>query len=249
MRGKRTVMGVDDAGRRITPADAGKTEYRLQQQNILWDHPRGCGENIYCRIEGEDAAGSPPRMRGKQSATFLRESVRRITPADAGKTNRAARHRRSHWDHPRGCGENNAATVMKPGTPGSPPRMRGKPADAATTPAPTRITPADAGKTRNIRSPQNPLKDHPRGCGENVQAEQAAPYDIGSPPRMRGKHCQGLLDAWLTGITPADAGKTSKIEHISLSVQDHPRGCGENTFVTPTRGSASGSPPRMRGKR
>ena len=65
MRGKRTVMGVDDAGRRITPADAGKTEYRLQQQNILWDHPRGCGENIYCRIEGEDAAGSPPRMRGK----------------------------------------------------------------------------------------------------------------------------------------------------------------------------------------
>ena len=86
MRGKRTVMGVDDAGRRITPADAGKTEYRLQQQNILWDHPRGCGENIYCRIEGEDAAGSPPRMRGKPVCADMLVSSLGITPADAGKT-------------------------------------------------------------------------------------------------------------------------------------------------------------------
>ena len=187
-------------------------------------------------------------MRGKQSATFLRESVRRITPADAGKTNRAARHRRSHWDHPRGCGENNAATVMKPGTPGSPPRMRGKPADAATTPAPTRITPADAGKTRNIRSPQNPLKDHPRGCGENVQAEQAAPYDIGSPPRMRGKPQAARSFARGTGITPADAGKTLKLFMFVYSFQDHPRGCGENHCIFPSTISPWGSPPRMRGK-
>ena len=106
MRGKRTVMGVDDAGRRITPADAGKTEYRLQQQNILWDHPRGCGENLVAADKRTLDVGSPPRMRGKRSVTDTRYTVRRITPADAGKTNRSIKQAESVRDHPRGCGEN-----------------------------------------------------------------------------------------------------------------------------------------------
>ena len=66
--------------------------------------------------------------------------------------------------------------------------MRGKPADAATTPAPTRITPADAGKTLIISVIFDRRRDHPRGCGENW--------------------VYWANDVTLTGITPADAGKT-----------------------------------------
>ena len=65
MRGKLYVAFLAHYKSRITPADAGKTAARQVRLPAGRDHPRGCGENIYCRIEGEDAAGSPPRMRGK----------------------------------------------------------------------------------------------------------------------------------------------------------------------------------------
>ena len=65
--------------------------------------------------------------------------------------------------------------------------MRGKLIDFRVFLAFDGITPADAGKTASCLTDFFDVKDHPRGCGENVQAEQTAPYDIGSPPRMRGK--------------------------------------------------------------
>ena len=65
-------------------------------------------------------------MRGKQSATFLCASVRRITPADAGKTRLHAATAITSTDHPRGCGENVQQNFGMAGKLGSPPRMRGK---------------------------------------------------------------------------------------------------------------------------
>ena len=45
MRGKQ--VGAREAGlaQRITPADAGKTHFKISSFVILEDHPRGCGEN------------------------------------------------------------------------------------------------------------------------------------------------------------------------------------------------------------
>ena len=51
-----------------------------------------------------------------------------------------------------------------------------------------RITPADAGKTRESVARPDVVEDHPRGCGENRL-------------RLGGLGCSA-------GITPADAGKT-----------------------------------------
>ena len=53
--------------------------------------------------------------------------MRRITPADAGKTKNLALVKLDSWDHPRGCGENNFPPYFAPSVKGSPPRMRGKP--------------------------------------------------------------------------------------------------------------------------
>ena len=51
-----------------------------------------------------------------------------------------------------------------------------------------RITPADAGKTQKGIPISRYIEDHPRGCGENLVAADKRTLDVGSPPRMRGKH-------------------------------------------------------------
>ena len=45
---------------------------------------------------------------------------------------------------------------------------------------------------------------------------------------MRGKRIQAACIACIAGITPADAGKTPLHGAYQRTVQDHPRGCGEN---------------------
>ena len=65
--------------------------------------------------------------------------------------------------------------------------MRGKPVDAAHNQKRYRITPADAGKTAMGDNKRMTQRDHPRGCGENIEALPQIIDSIGSPPRMRGK--------------------------------------------------------------
>ena len=167
-------------------------------------------------------------MRGKRICFSVRTQQTGITPADAGKTTRRQR--------------------MSDSQPGSPPRMRGKHFAFVRTPIGVGITPADAGKTNHTSLPhfghwdhprgcgENLLKrsrsfrqrDHPRGCGENRYGVTRLLENIGSPPRMRGKHfALGTLDC-AKRITPADAGKTDREGYFFMTEEDHPRGCGEN---------------------
>ena len=127
--------------------------------------------------------------------------------------------------------------------------MRGKPALRRGLRVPKRITPADAGKTQ--RTAYNGLRneDHPRGCGENIEALPQIINSIGSPPRMRGKPPQSRFSLPCCGITPADAGKTEESNFGRKQFEDHPRGCGENTLRLLLHLRLRGSPPRMRGKR
>ena len=52
----------------------------------------------------------------------------------------------------------------------------------------------------------------------------------------------------ISGITPADAGKTGCALTQEDEKEDHPRGCGENLTTSPQNSASAGSPPRMRGK-
>ena len=147
-------------------------------------------------------------MRGKPLTQTPCTARARITPADAGKTTtRKAKHRTGR-DHPRGCGENVYVFPCVRNKPGSPPRMRGKPLLPQNGHGLSRITPADAGKTKKRRNEIEKTKDHPRGCGENNMFWNRASQPLGSPPRMRGKQTLRLHMLCLMGITPADAGKT-----------------------------------------
>ena len=127
-------------------------------------------------------------MRGKQRLLALKHVGYGITPADAGKTQFFAFAPRRDQDHPRGCGENLSTYPSWAAKSGSPPRMRGKHLHRRNDVRYTRITPADAGKTRLQRRINMPKEDHPRGCGENIDNLPLLLDAVGSPPRMRGKH-------------------------------------------------------------
>ena len=48
---------------------------------------------------------------------------------------------------------------------------------------------------------------------------------------MRGKEYFLLLTYQLLGITPAHAGKSFQVKCLGFVIRDHPRTCGEKTFV------------------
>ena len=70
----------------------------------------------------------------------------------------------------------------------------------------------------------------------------------GSPPRMRGKVDEKLVDLLENRITPAYAGKSFPALLSGLRRWDHPRVCGEKAGTLRQRNPVRGSPPRMRGK-
>ena len=208
MRGKLDSIVFVPCDSRITPADAGKTHLVGINQSHPRDHPRGCGENGISVPSVKTITGSPPRMRGKPSSDTRAVITCRITPADAGKTPSCDGRPPEYEDHPRGCGENDSFYLPLRQVKGSPPRMRGKLAMLMLCALRPGITPADAGKTSIVHAYYYTIKDHPRGCGENLPPVLLLMPQAGSPPRMRGKPSREEVTFFLPRITPAGAGKT-----------------------------------------
>ena len=65
---------------------------------------------------------------------------------------------------------------------------------------------------------------------------------------MRGKEATVIDFCNVIGITPAYAGKSSRIPRLHLRDRDHPRLCGEKVADTYHPHYHVGSPPPMRGK-
>ena len=126
--------------------------------------------------------------------------------------------------------------------------MRGKVSTIDTTPFTVGITPAYAGKRFRFERSQCRFWDHPRLCGEKIMSVMKLRNTSGSPPPMRGKVPSFLPVSAADGITPAYAGKRSRVDLCTTSSQDHPRLCGEKTEILFAHGCHLGSPPPMRGK-
>ena len=112
-----------------------------------------------------------------------------------------------------------------------------------------RITPAGAGKTGLHATTFAENGDHPRRCGENLQKVSKSSMITGSPPQVRGKPLFIIFIERRPRITPAGAGKTTDSNSGKCAYTDHPRRCGENTWVNTTITINVGSPPQVRGKR
>ena len=148
VRGKLSANTYDSKASRITPACAGKTCLYINFIYYIQDHPRVCGENLLAEEGLSEAAGSPPRVRGKPDNLDEHDLIIRITPACAGKTKEQGGSYPSHKDHPRVCGENISHFARLSHAGGSPPRVRGKLARQKIWTTQDRITPACAGKTQ-----------------------------------------------------------------------------------------------------
>ena len=179
--------------------------------------------SVNCTMEG-----SPPRMRGKVLAL--------------------ASLMLCHRDHPRVCGEKQAAVALPQPVLGSPPRMRGKACLTLIIRLLLGITPAHAGKSLPAVLKCPPTRDHPRVCGEKRRVRSWRALLLGSPPRMRGKVVLSSENPLCRGITPAYAGKSRSSARPHHSHRDHPRACGEKTEYRALVTAHQGSPPRMRGK-
>ena len=167
-----------------------------------------CGEKWVLPDGAGNVQGSPPRVRGKAAIPIQFNVVRRITPACAGKS---ARH-----------------IFIIHCSAGSPPRVRGKGQLRAATAVYTGITPACAGKSCLLRKMFIQHQDHPRVCGEKALSIFLVRLIQGSPPRVRGKGTASPTSNDEIGITPACAGKSGTINHVTQLI--------------------AGSPPRVRGK-
>ena len=187
-------------------------------------------------------------MRGKLLGQSVLPDQRRITPAGAGKTRRQPKNCHLRQDHPRRCGENHVEKNKKLQQLGSPPQVRGKPAEIRHRRHSRRITPAGAGKTFCRRLRRACTRDHPRRCGENSNGRRVSNSITGSPPQVRGKLQRHRSSSPRQGITPAGAGKTHSRESQPSRPTDHPRRCGENHTALTMLQQQPGSPPQVRGK-
>ena len=64
--------------------------------------------------------------------------------------------------------------------------------------------------------------------GEDLAMESPVTIGEGSPPHARGRLEQKVNHIEQVGITPACAGKTSRPDGLSLTIEDHPRMRGED---------------------
>ncbi len=194
------------------------------------DHPRACGEQGSVDRPGEGQVGSPPRVRGTGRCPAWRWPGRRITPARAGNRPMIHQALTQQRDHPRACGEQVQHLGLISHGQGSPPRVRGTDALAASAADLYGITPARAGNSPRRPFPRLGSGDHPRACGEQLPSCKMYRFFMGSPPRVRGTDHRYRSVYSMEGITPARAGNSIFYSLDYSYLKDHPRACGEQSM-------------------
>ena len=146
------------------------------------------------------------------------------------------------------CGEKPIRAYVMIWNQGSPPRVRGKVHVSPGQVGGVGITPAYAGKRPLRCRPRSAGRDHPRVCGEKGYIRCRSCFELGSPPRVRGKVVPICVTPQAVGITPACAGKSALCASGGDRSRDHPRVCGEKENELREFAAQIGSPPRVRGK-
>ena len=105
MRGKAFDPSLIILNKRITPAYAGKREFRRVQTLLHQDHPRLCGEKSAEIMAEHDAEGITPAYAGKRVPKIPQTQRTRDHPRLCGKRAVSGISLALTWDHPRLCGE------------------------------------------------------------------------------------------------------------------------------------------------
>ena len=177
------------------------------------DHPRMRGEHGYACLLVLRKWGSSPHARGTLRRPRMRWRRHGIIPACAGNTRLIAGTKGRNKDHPRMRGEHQITNVLLDNLPGSSPHARGTPGKHSIKWSGTGIIPACAGNTASEASPKTRSWDHPRMRGEHCQFVINANSQSGSSPHARGTPRVPCACAPRAGIIPACAGNTLPFHH------------------------------------
>ena len=130
---------------------------------------------------------------------------------------------------------------------GSSPRVRGTAISAEAGTAHGRFIPACAGNSKAMTGSAPCKAVHPRVCGEQTEAADAAMPITGSSPRVRGTGQNDGKRAMHRRFIPACAGNSHRRRPRTGSGPVHPRVCGEQSPLSIMPAMNSGSSPRVRG--
>ena len=187
-----------------------------------------CGKDLYTSENPLFLSGSPPHVRERLCRKIIFQGGQGITPACAGKTMHRAFRYQNGWDHPRMCGKDPLPALRRRSDKGSPPHVRERLSFSRSMSCNSRITPACAGKTSDVRTIRRCAGDHPRMCRKDLLRGALTRGGGGSPPHVRERLSDSIQELRELRITPACAGKTSP--HIGCGARpgDHPRMCGKD---------------------
>ena len=209
--------------------------------------PAGAGQTVLRSPRGVVVQGSSPQVRGRPGFGPALRCWLGLIPAGAGQTNWRGRERSHHRAHPRRCGADSSAAVIRLNSSGSSPQVRGRLGPEWFTVGILGLIPAGAGQTTRLcssrccsegSSPQvrgrlwrssrrwPPRGAHPRRCGADVLVPLVEKTAEGSSPQVRGRHTAARIGGEKGGLIPAGAGQTPRCRCGPLRPGAHPRRCG-----------------------
>ena len=152
----------------IIPAYAESTSQFSFRIGSGADHPRIRGEHLMGAVHAQAKTGSSPHTRGALRLVAKQALNTGIIPAYAGSTQAGPDDVRGRpQDHPRIRGEHHLGASICTSASGSSPHTRGALRPAPHSALSSRIIPAYAGSTVNLRGVSFTWWDHPRIRGEH----------------------------------------------------------------------------------
>ena len=150
--------------------------------------------------------------------------------------------------HPHGCGEDRRGNGRLQGIEETPPRVWGRSLGRTMTRTRPRNTPTGVGKIAFWVHSPGKSKKHPHGCGEDPKLQAYLKPHRETPPRVWGRSQKLLKSPLLSGNTPTGVGKITNHGVVTLGVQKHPHGCGEDFLLLLSQKAEPETPPRVWGR-
>ena len=151
--------------------------------------------------------------------------------------------------HPRSRGEHSRPTPADSPVPGSSPLTRGALSSRPVVQWLAGLIPAHAGSTWHVDRCGPCSEAHPRSRGEHHISHGGIDSGVGSSPLTRGAPQITKAVVNTSGLIPAHAGSTRRLQSGQARRSAHPRSRGEHFCLLKTSARLSGSSPLTRGAR
>ncbi len=235
VRGREYAELLAPCPPRNIPARAGPSRGRSPRRCRASEHPRACGAERSSSLPPSSFHGTSPRMRGRVDVERAAVGGVRNIPARAGPRCGRGVGTSRRGEHPRACGAEYRRPRRRPPRCGTSPRVRGREQRGDPLCALGGNIPARAGPSAPRCTGVWGVVEHPRACGAEGDAFEAAWNARGTSPRVRGRVRRGPLDLRQRRNIPARAGPSPAARGSARRAGEHPRACGAESARSRSR--------------